>query len=368
MAVLTADSSETELQGSAPNRRPCYVRIGKPVLIAVLALLVILIAVRAYLPFWIKDNVNKTLNNIPGYSGSVADIDLALYRGAYVIHGLKINKKDKNIPVSFLDIDKTDLSLQWGALFRGEVVGEVTMTRPIINFATGKTGTSQTGVETDWTVPIKALMPLDINVFEINNGTMTYKDFSSVPNVDLYIKNMHMKATNLRNVDDKNNALPSDITVRGTSIGNGKLAIDGKVNILRRIPDADITGKLETVNLPALNDYARSFAGIDFTKGNFDLYSDLNIKDGKVSGFIKPIASGIELIDTKQDSNPLNVLWESVVSVVIEVFSNQPKDQFATQIALEGSIDNPETNFWSTLRGIFKNAFVKAYTKTVTPE
>lgn len=329
-----------------------------------------LIAGRIYLPIWATDYVNKTLDNIPGYTGSISDVDIHLYRGAYTIDDLKILKKNGNIPVPFVDIKKTDFSLQWGALLKGEVVGDVTLTRPILNFATNKSGTTtQTGTDTDWTVPIKELMPLDINWVEIQNGKITYKNFNTRPNVDIFIDQLNAKATNIRNVDDKNVALPSDVTARGKSIGGGSLALDGKMNIIKQIPDMDMDAKLEGVSLPALNNYAQAFASIDFNSGNFDLYTELKVKDGQVSGYVKPLLRNIDLIDWKNpDPNPLNILWESAVSVVLEIFSNQEKDQVATQIALEGKIDSPETDFWSTINGILRNAFVKAYTNTIKQE
>lgn len=231
------------------------------------SLLVILVVGRIYLPVWVKDYANETLNNIDGYRGSIEGVSIALYRGAYVIHGLKLYKIDKGIPTPFLDFERADLSIQWGALFKGRIVGDVTLDRPTINFARSSSGQSaQTGVETDWTVPIRELMPLDINFVEINNGKIAYQDFSTSPNVDIYIDNMQARATNLRNVDDKSVALPSDLTVRGSSIGGGNLALDGKLNILKQIPDFDIAGKLESIDLPAMNNYARPFAGIDFEK------------------------------------------------------------------------------------------------------
>ena len=332
--------------------------------VAVLA--VALIGARIYLPVYVTKYVNRTLDNIPGYTGSISDVDIALWRGAYAIHDLTLKKKVKDVPVPFIDIEKTEFSIEWRALFHGSVVGEATLYKPVINFATGKSGSDQTGTETDWTKPIKDLMPLDINFVEIRNGKIAYKNFNSSPNIDLYINDLDAKVTNLRNVEDKNAALPSDITVRGNSIGKGKLAIDGKMNILKQVPDMDITGKLESVSLPALNTYANAFAGLDFNAGNFDLYTDFNVKDGNVSGFVKPLLRNIDLIDQKDTG--LDVLWESVVSVVLEIFSNQQRDQVATQIALEGKIDSPETNFWTTIGGILRNAFVKAYTNTTKPE
>lgn len=336
----------------------------------VLFVIVALIGARIYLPYWLTDYVNKTLDNIPGYTGSISDVDVALIRGAYTIDDLKIMKKTGGIPVPFVDIKKTDFSLQWGALFKGEVVGDVTLISPTLNFATNKSGTTtQTGLETDWTQPIKELMPLDINFVEIHGGKVTYKNFNTRPNVDIYINNLEAKATNIRNVDDKNARLPSTVTVRGKSIGGGSLALDGKMNIIKKIPDMDIDAKLEKVNLPALNNYAQAFASIDFNSGNFDLYTEMKVTDGQVTGYVKPLLRNIDLIDWENpDPNPLNVLWESAVSVVLEIFSNQEKDQVATQIDLEGNIDSPETDFWSTIGGILRNAFVQAYSNTIKEE
>lgn len=358
------DGSQT-----APPSRPHHRhRMRKVTLWTIAILALALIAGRIYLPYYATDYVNNTLNNVPGYAGSISDVDIALFRGAYVIYDLKLDKKAKgDIPVPFIDIKKTDLSIQWGALFKGAVVGDVTLTQPTLNFAVGKSGqTAQTGEDTDWTKPIEELMPLDINFVEINNGTVTYKNFSTSPNIDLFIKDLNARVTNLRNADDKNVALPSDITARGASIGGGNLAIDGKLNILRKVPDMDITGKLEKVSLPALNTYSKAFAGIDFTNGNFDVYTDLTVKDGQVSGFVKPLIRNIEMIDENDDV--FDTIWESVVSVVVEIFSNQQRDQVATQIALEGNLNSPETDFWSTINGILRNAFVKAYTNTTKPE
>lgn len=325
-----------------------------------------LIAARAYLPIWLTGYVNKTLQNIDGYTGSISDVDVALLRGAYVIHDLKLMRKTGDIPVPFLDFKSSDLSIQWGALFRGRIVGDVTLNAPTINFATGSSGGKQTGGETDWTVPIKELMPLDINFVEINNGTIAYKDFSTTPEVDLSIYDLNARLTNLRNIEDKNAALPSALTASGTSVGKGNLRIDGNLNILKRIPDFALKAKLESVSLPAMNSYAKAFAGIDFTKGNLNIYSDLDIKDGRISGFVKPLVTDIGLIDNTD--GPISVLWESIVSVVLTIFTNHSEDQFATTVPLAGNLDNPETKFWPTLGGIFRNAFVQAFTNSIEQE
>lgn len=334
----------------------------KIIALSLLSVMAVLIAARVALPFVVTDYVNRVLDRIDGYSGSISDVDIHLYRGAYTIHNLKIFKDQGNIPVPFVDIAVTDFSVEWGALFKGAIVGEVVMNTPKLNFATGRSGASQTGTDADWTRPIKDLMPLDINRAEINNGVIAYKDFGANPPVDLSITDLNGVVRNLRNVEDKNLALPSHFEGSGRSIGGGELRVVGDTNILKRIPDFDIDAKLEGVSLPAINSYSNDYAGIDFADGTLHIYSELAVKDGQVTGYVKPLARNVTLLDSEQDDDPFNYIWESLASVVIEIFENQPTDQFATRVELEGNLNDPETNFWSTLGGIINNAFVRAFT------
>ena len=56
---------------------------------------VVLIATRAALPYAVKDYVNRTLHGLEAYDGSVDDVDLALWRGAYRIDGIRIVKRGR---------------------------------------------------------------------------------------------------------------------------------------------------------------------------------------------------------------------------------------------------------------------------------
>lgn len=334
----------------------------KVIALSVLSVFALLVVARIALPFVVTDYVNRVINRIDGYSGSISDVDIHLYRGAYTIYDLKLFKNNGDIPVPFIDIALVDFSVEWGALFKGAIVGEVQMNTPKLNFATGRTGQTQTGTDTDWTRPIRDLMPLDINRAEIRNGIIAYKDYSANPPVDLSITDLDGAVLNLRNVDDKNLALPSHFEGTGKSIGGGELRVVGDTNILKRIPDFDIDAKLEHISLPAINSYSNDFAGIDFVDGTLHIYTELAVKDGQVTGYVKPLARNVTLVDAQQDSNPINYIWETLASVVVEIFENQPTDQFATRVELQGDLNNPETNFWSTLAGIVNNAFVRAFT------
>ncbi len=335
----------------------------KIIVLSLLSVFIVLVAARVALPFVVTDYVNKVINRIDGYSGSVSDVDIHLYRGAYTIHDLKIFKDSGNIPVPFIDISVLDFSVEWSALFDGAIVGEASLNTPKLNFATARSGATQTGTDADWTKPIKDLMPLDINRVDINNGIIAYKDFSASRPVDLSITDLNGAVFNLRNVEDKDLALPSHFEGSGKSIGGGELRIVGDTNILKETPDFDIDAKLENVSLPAINNYSNDYAGIDFVDGTLHIYTELAVKDGRVTGYVKPLARNVTLVDAEQDTDPLNYMWETIASIVVEIFENQPADQFATRVELQGDLSNPQTNFWATLGGIVNNAFVRAFTE-----
>ena len=352
-----------------PSKHPKARKRTKETLIALGVITLLLLAGRAYLPVWLTGYVNRTLDNVEGYQGSISDVDVALIRGAYQIYDLKLNKTGGGIPVPFLDIKTVDLSLQWGALLNGRIVSEVYLTQPTITFAQGAAeADKQTGGDTNWYEPIENLMPIDINVVDITNGTIAYRDFSVTPEVDLSIYQLDAQVTNLRNVQDANVVLPSIVKASGVTVGEGSFTLDGKLNILQPSPNSDVTVEVENVNLPALNSYFNSFAALDFAGGTLNLYSEIVTKDGHLTGYIKPLITEMDVVDLRQDKNPINIIWESLAAIVMEVFQNQPKDQFATKIPLDGNLENVQTEVLPTIGNIIYNAFVQAFSKGTDDE
>ena len=318
--------------------------------------------VRLYLAVWAKDYVNEQLNNIPGYQGSVEDIDIHLYRGAYVIRGLKIMKLNAGIPEPFISIESTDLSLQWGALFHGRVVSDIHMEKPVLNFAVSE-GKKQTGSDTDWMAPIKKLMPIAINRVDMHDGTITFKNFSSHPKADLFITHLNGQLDDLRNVEDKNIPLPSSIAITGDSIGAGKLHLNGKLNVLSPDTDMDMNFALENANLTAFNSFSEAYGAIRFKNGRLDVYSEFVVKDAKIHGYVKPLVRNLSVDRLPKDSNPLEVAWATVASALLEVFINHSHDQVATKVPLEGDLKHVQTPFWPTIGGVLRNAFIEAIRK-----
>ncbi|MBK9012691.1 MAG: hypothetical protein IPM82_00610 [Saprospiraceae bacterium] len=63
----------------------------------IFAIVLVLVAVRLAMPYFIVKYVNKAMaNNIAPYKGSIYDVDLSLLRGAYRICDMKVDMVDEH--------------------------------------------------------------------------------------------------------------------------------------------------------------------------------------------------------------------------------------------------------------------------------
>lgn len=326
-----------------------------------------LIIFRIFLPLIVKNYVNKTLNNIPGYHGWVDDIDISLYRGAYVINGLHLYHNGNKQPMLYFPV--TDLSVEWRALFHGRIVSEIEMTDPVFNyFVTGNKSSSKekTGKD-DWTQALHKLVPITINHYTVKNGKFTYADIVESPDTNLSIEKINLSAINLGNVTDKKKALPSKVNATAVSFGKGALQVDANMNMQKKIPDMDVNISLKHSDVTALNTLSLATAGFDFEKGQFELYSEFAINKGYLKGYFKPMFHNIKIPDrfTKPNSSVIKRVWESVITFFGFVLKNKPKDSFATKIPIEGDLSDPGVELWTLIKNIFRNGFIKPFASQV---
>ena len=330
----------------------------------VLPLIIILILVifRILLPTIVKNYVNKVLADIPGYYGQVKDIDIALYRGAYVIDGMYLNKVNAKTQVPFLNFPETDISIEWKSIFKGRIVSEIKMYSPEVTyvFEDQEAPTDEGEADTeDWSAALTDLVPIDINHFEVHDGKLGFVKLQTEPDIDLYMDKLELTADNLRNVRDDSKNLPSPITARAVSIGKGNFKLDGGVNLIKSIPDMDLNFSLEDADITAFNDLTRTYAGIDFKEGDAAIYGEFAIADGYLKGYVKPMLSNSKMI-SKEDGI-LGTIWEGFVGMFKFVLKNQGTNTLATVVPLEGNLNNVQAGIFPTILNIFENAWINAF-------
>jgi hypothetical protein len=340
---------------------------ARKLLITAAVILAAGVALRAVLPWIVTHRVNAQLEHMGDYRGHVADVDLSVVRGAYVLRDLTIIRESSTAAEPFLVLPQVDLSVEWRALFEGELVGEIHMLQPVMNMVQGETPEeSQLGAGVNWPGQVRKLFPFHFNRIEATGGTLTFRAPGIEAGESLTLRDLHMALTNLTNVEDLEEPAFAGFDVNGLFGENTPLAITGHVDPNAAQPTFDVDMSLENARLVDVNPWLEEFLNVDAEKGVYSMYTELAAADGRFEGYIKPILEDAEIFSLDEPSDgPLQKAWEALVGLVAAVLTNPEEDQVATQVPFSGELDDPEAEILSAVVNLLRNAFVAAFSHAI---
>jgi hypothetical protein len=327
-----------------------------------LVILAILLVIRLLLPYIVLDYTNKKLAHIPGYFGHIQDIDLSLYRGAYVVKDIYIDRVDSATQkhTTLFECPKVDISLAWAALFRGRIVTEFVLSNPVLRFTEDKTELNDMEKDTsDFRQMLRTFTPFKVNFIEVFNGEIAYLDNTVNPVVDVQLDQTYLLAKNLSNVLDTS-LLPASIKATANVYG-GTLDFNLRLDALAKDPTFDMNMEVKNALLPRLNDFFKAYAKLDIHKGTFGMYMEMAAQDKKFIGYVKPFIADLDVTgpEDKKDSF-LSKLWESLVQVVGGILENNESDKIATKVPIVGEYGNQTIGTWYAIFAALRNGFVQA--------
>ncbi len=324
--------------GRAVNRRKRHFwRIAGLIL---LVLLVTGAIARAFLPSFVRDYVNRTLDRNVLYAGQIGEIEIHLWRGAYSIHDVRISKTTGNVPVPLFAAARVDFAIQWDALMERKIVGRLLLERPELNFVDSSSESQdQTGVGGPWLQIIKDLFPFRINRTVINDGSIHFRAFESQTPVDVYLSHVNAAIDNLGNIRDETKPLVSTVQATAVAMDQAKFEFNMTLDPFSYRPTFHFAARLLNLDVTKINNLARSYGNFDFERGWFDLVVEAQAREGQLTGYAKPLFRNLKIFSLKEDIKDENVLlffWQALVGTVTTVLKNQPRDQFGTVIPFAG--------------------------------
>ncbi len=333
------------------------------------AMMIALLIVRLMLPNWVADYLNRHLDHMRDYHGSVESVDLHLWRGAYSINNLRIEKRSTKLKTPLLAAPRIDLSVSWKALLHGAVVANVVFEKPEFTFvdAPGK-GSGQSGAGVDWRAVLEGMLPIRMDEVDVHDGRVHFRNFDSNPPVNLEAKNVEGVVRNLSNATKAaERAASFELTAR--VLGDAPLVTRAEFDPLGTLRDFTFTLRLTNLELPKANDFFQAYAKLDVESGSGDFVMELTAHDGMLNGYAKPLFREVQVFSWKHDveeqkDNPLRVAWEALAGGIQNIFKNQSEDQFATRVPIHGSVENKKIGTWRAIVGVLRNAFVEAFRPT----
>lgn len=342
-------------------------RHGRAVLVAAIAVAAVVLAARAVLPLALEAYVDRELASMGEYSGAVEDVDVSLIRGAYVLENVTIVKPSAGADQPFVDMPRMDLALQWPALLRARLAGEIVMHSPIINLIQGESDRdTQLGTGVNWPEEVRDLFPFTFNRVDVIDALVTFRAPGIEAEESLTLRNGCLLLRNLTNVQREEQQAFADLELEGAVMGNAPLALTGRFDPNAAVPTFDLNLALEGAQLPDVNPWLSEFLNVDAEAGAFSMYTELAAADGRFEGYIKPVMENPQIFSLQEPSSgPFQKAWEALVGIAAAIFSNRETDQVATQIPFAGELERPEAGLLAAMVNLLRNAFVASFSRSI---
>lgn len=328
--------------------------------------LVVLVAVYLAAPYLIQNYLNdNVLNDMGDYHGHVEDVDVNLLKGAYKLQDVYMYRKEGNADIPFFYVTSFYIALSWEALMEGAILVSARLVDPEVNFLDAeREEDQQTGEGTNWLDVFDRTLPTTLHELVIANGSITFQNFDTDPDVNIYAKNIDARLTNLTNIKDRQGGRVATADFNGIILDNAPLSASAEFDPFN-FQDFVFATEIRQIALRHLNDFARAYGNIDFESGEGELFVELKAENGKLSGYIKPLFEDVNVLSWEQDvekqnDNPLRLAWEGAVGFFQALLTSPSTDKVATEVPIEGTLSETEINSWQAFFGLIKNAFIDA--------
>ena len=354
-------AASAEVKDGKPAEKPP--RRGRWAIV-LLVIVALLIGARLAMAPVVRWYVNRTIDQSPMYKGRIGDIHIHLWRGAYSIDDVRLNKITGNVPVPLYAAKRVDFAIQWDALLHGKIVGRVLMDRPELNFVDAPDDSqSQSGGGGPWLKMIRDLFPFKINAAIVKDGSVHFRAYQTKEPVDVYLSHLDAEVQNLTNIRDEVTPLVTTVKAKALAMDQAKFEYEMKMDPFSYYPTFQMAVRLVGLDVTKTNSLVRSYGKFDFERGFFDLVVEMESREGRLDGYVKPLFRHLKILgpaDFKED-NILELFWEALVGGVTKLLTNQQRDQFGTKIPITGDVTGTKPDILATIGNVLRNAFIRAY-------
>ena len=201
-------------------------------------------------------------------------------------------------------------------------------------------------------------------LLRIDRGKIEKSEFGLVnkasdPSYRVFITETDIELENWSNQLSEETAI---VRLQGLLMGSGETHISGAFRPETKSPDFDLSVKILRTSVKSLNQLLRAYGGMDVASGVFSVYSEMTVKNGKVTGYLKPLFKDVKAYDPAQDQDKglLQKIYEKTINVAAELLKNTPREEVATKTDVSGPVENPQASTWEMVVTLFKNAFFEA--------
>lgn len=205
---------------------------------------------------------------------------------------------------------------------------------------------------------------LRVDHLKLTGCTFGMINREKVPNYRIFLSESDLNITNFSNQFSQGT---SHARLNGKFMGTGTTVANAAFRPETSGPDLDLFLKVDNAQLSEMNSILRAYANFSVTAGTFSLVTELHVRNGGVTGYLKPFFKEMK-IRKEPSQGPMHRLYEALVGGVAKLLENRPRKQVATKADISGPLGKPHTNTIQIVLQLVKNAFFKAILPTFERE
>jgi hypothetical protein len=362
-------SSPSALEGAPEQAAPRQRAWPRRTLIALIALLVLVVVIRIVLDPIAEHYTREALAQAKGMESKFQSVHVTVFPPGYEIHGLQLVEKPGGTwKRPLFAVERAAISLYWRRLLRGQIASELRLDEPKIRItqhseapAEVKEQVEKRTPESASDVPAKlgAMMPARVERIEVRRGSFSFRDADSKKQPGIALSRIEMAVENLATRPELTDGRPATASLSAVLGKSGDLS--GFVSADLFAKQLNIAGNmaLRGWQVKELYELAKANTELQTPEGTLDMFAEFKVKNGKISGGVKPVLKNVEVRPTDDSLGNRIKAW--VADMSLDLFSDDVpgRDAVATVVPLQGHIDDPKAQVWPTVLSIVRNAFVQ---------
>jgi hypothetical protein len=347
--------------GFAPARRSSWRRW---LLISLIGLVVFVVVIRLLLDPVAAHYTRKALHEAEGIDGDFESVHVTVLPPGYTIRGLRvIESPGGNWQRPLLDAERASVEVEWAKLLHGELSARLRVEEPKIRVIVRKKGapsvkTSKKPLPTPRD-QLAQLVPGRVDRIEIRHGDFVFQDLTAPRQPEIGLHRIEVAAENLASRPGLAHGQPATVSASALLGKSGAVTAFVSADLFAKQLSAAGNAELRNWQVAELYDFEAPATKIQTPKGTLDLFAEFKIKEGAISGGVKPLLKNVEVKPADSGIGPSIKAW--LADTALHLFSDRVpgRDAVATVVPIQGRVDDPDVQLWPTVLSILRNAFVE---------
>lgn len=228
----------------------------------------------------------------------IGAIDISFLQRAVRVHDLRVEAggrdSDDQAPL-VIELAELDANPSWKALLHGRLDAQVIVSNPRLTLLAPDRVSMPPSQFWNWSEGLTLAARVHLRRLIVHNGMVIWRQHE--PASTLRVTSIEIDAAHLGNTGTK----PGTIRATAVVTGDGEAEVAGTLDLFAPNAFADLGIILRGLRLESFDPLWRQAMDIEVQHGRLDAYASLSLRDGMLSGFVKPLVSDLDLSDVSDN-------------------------------------------------------------------